>query len=649
MAARQDAAFEAFVAREHDDLLRLAVLLADDRDDAADLTRGTLAAVRARWRRLAASADPADAARRTLVRRATGRRTEDGPRTSGWVTDAEPLWGVDEHDDVRRALADLPPTARAAVVLTVWGDRSEEEAADVLRRPVEVVREEVAGAVARLSRAQVPLATSWWSAPALPAADPRAQVRLSLAALAEADLPPAAEPADVAEAARRVVSTRRRRAWLAGLAAACAGAVVAVPALTGVEPAPPRVSAEESQEPVEGPAQFVDLSVGPTRGSLAGDRAFLEGVLERPWENEHTGDQLTITTSAATRRVLFAGDLPAGRWALVAGRPVPSEAVEGLGGGPYVTDELAMAWFTGPRGARPEQMEMTSWPFPPMSGFAPSFLDPRTGSLVVVAEPGDTVEVSQRVEISEDGSRDRVWEEVPVDDGVAVAALEAVDLPWNWSVSYRVLRDGSEVATGVPDGPIPDPEDTVIGLDIDYPDGTPTDRERDTAEQAAFTALATVGIAPSDARLTARLVRTLTEPVPGAVAIVTAELPDGAVVIGTHYTQELGGDFVPMDCGLDVRPAGGAPPAERVTAAVCQIRDSQSGSVVGGLLVLTAPPSVSAVRTYRLDDELIAEHELSDGVLVVPTPPGTVEVEALTTAGVQLGRTRVLGHWTPSD
>jgi hypothetical protein len=72
--------FADFVARERADLLRLAVLLEDDRVDAEELLRRVLVGVRARWRRLP-HGDPLAEARRLLVRRVLGRRAGRGPRT----------------------------------------------------------------------------------------------------------------------------------------------------------------------------------------------------------------------------------------------------------------------------------------------------------------------------------------------------------------------------------------------------------------------------------------------------------------------------------------------------------------------------------------------------------------------------------------
>ena len=66
------------------------------------------------------------------------------------------------------------------------------------------------------------------------------------------------------------------------------------------------------------------------------------------------------------------------------------------------------------------------------------------------------------------------------------------------------------------------------------------------------------------------------------------------------------------------------------------------------MLLVTAPPDAAAVRVYGEDGRFLAEHELQGGGLVVPMPVGTRAVEAVTRTGVLLGRTPLLGHWTPS-
>jgi DNA-directed RNA polymerase specialized sigma24 family protein len=73
MAARDEAAFEAFVSARSGDLLRTAVLLTHDRGHAEDLLHAALVKAYRRWRRITAD-DPYPYVRRILVNDATSRR-----------------------------------------------------------------------------------------------------------------------------------------------------------------------------------------------------------------------------------------------------------------------------------------------------------------------------------------------------------------------------------------------------------------------------------------------------------------------------------------------------------------------------------------------------------------------------------------------
>jgi hypothetical protein len=104
-----------------------------------------------------------------------------------------------------------------------------------------------------------------------------------------------------------------------------------------------------------------------------------------------------------------------------------------------------------------------------------------------------------------------------------------------------------------------------------------------------------------------------------------------------HFVQ--GGD-----CGLGVLP-GGRPVEDRVQALVCEVLDpAGGGATVRGYLVVLTPPDVASVRLYDDDGDFIEEHEIADGVLVVPAPGETATVEAVTEGGVSLGRTELLGR-----
>lgn len=635
--------FADFVARERDDLLRLAVLLEGDRTDADELLRSVLVTVRARWRRLGRG-DPRRDARRLLARRVLARRPSDGPRTSGWVDDPYAGWDVDRNDDLREALSALPVPTRAAVVLSVWAGLSDREVGDLLRTPEDTVRGEVVAGLAPLRAALAPVATPWHLGARLP---DDGELRAGLSALADDEVT-TVDPAEVAADTERAVTARRRRRWPLAVAAATAAIVVAVPALSGEDPAPAAAPDPRDRPGVERPAS-VDISTMPARGSLAGDPEFIAGLLQQPWESEFTGGYpMDITTSVDSRRVLYAGDVRAGRWALVVGRAELVDPVEEGIGGPYITDDPVMAWFTGPPGAAPEDMELTTYPNPLMPEAIPALLDSSSGTLVVVGAPGDTVEVSERVQVDADGADSRAWTIVETVDGIAEAEIEPVDLPWTWAVNYRVTRDDGRPIPLMPDARMSvSLEEEMPDMGVSFPDGRPDEPGRRAADWAALIALSSLGAPTHDTEVTARVVQPLRD-VAGSVALVTVELPSGAYLVSAQWAWRNREDYAgSFDCGLGVRPAD-PPPDERLLVAACELHDPMGGEMLGMALVASIPPGVAALRLYRGDGTFVSEREVDGRTLVAPMPQGIRTVEAVTAAGVLLGRSEVLGHWQPT-
>ena len=130
--------------------------------------------------------------------------------------------------------------------------------------------------------------------------------------------------------------------------------------------------------------------------------------------------------------------------------------------------------------------------------------------------------------------------------------------------------------------------------------------------------------------------------------MIGVRVPSGAVVLTGSWNQTLpdGTTATMGECGTDVRPAAD-PVTERVVAMACEVWDTATGSPKGSVLVVSAPPSVAAVRTYDGDGDYLGEHSLVDGSLVVPMATGTTAVEAVTADGVLLGRSDLLptGVW----
>ena len=154
MAARDEAAFEAFVSARSADLLRTAVLLTHDRGHAEDLLQGALVKAYRRWRRIAAD-DPYAYVRRILVNDAASRRrlraTQEIvslPDDVRWVPDATEA--LAERDRLIQALASLPPRMRTVLVLRYAEDLSEAATADAMGCSVATVKTHAARGLARL-------------------------------------------------------------------------------------------------------------------------------------------------------------------------------------------------------------------------------------------------------------------------------------------------------------------------------------------------------------------------------------------------------------------------------------------------------------------------------------------------------------------
>jgi hypothetical protein len=273
-------------------------------------------------------------------------------------------------------------------------------------------------------------------------------------------------------------------------------------------------------------------------------------------------------------------------------------------------------------------------------------LDQRTGTLVVVAAPGDVVEVSERPEIAQDGSVHRAFREVETVDGIAVARLRPSDVAVSAAAVYAVRRGDRIVAHAVP---------TAIGnrpgspLPAALTEGRPTPAS--AAPVVAWTAerlLAPLGLARHELRVTVLWAGDLPGPGPeaGSAAVVAATLPSGAVVVDGEWllaVDSASGDYLQGgDCGLDVLPAG--PPVHRqVHALACEVVDPTTGTTfVRTVLLVVAPQQVTSVRLYDNASRFLAEFPTVDGITIAPMPRLTATVEAVTAAGVSLGRTELM-------
>jgi RNA polymerase sigma-70 factor (sigma-E family) len=136
-----DAGVERLFRTHRLPMVRLAVLLVDDRGTAEDVVQEAFAALHRRWRNLSGDdaaigylrASVVNGARSVLRRRRTVRRHPQPSEESLTVAAADsPLLLAEEHREVLAALRRLPPRQREVIVLRYWADLGEAQIAQTL-------------------------------------------------------------------------------------------------------------------------------------------------------------------------------------------------------------------------------------------------------------------------------------------------------------------------------------------------------------------------------------------------------------------------------------------------------------------------------------------------------------------------------------
>lgn len=319
-------------------------------------------------------------------------------------------------------------------------------------------------------------------------------------------------------------------------------------------------------------------SDGATRGSLAGDAAFVGAARATDWAA--AGDP---APAVADREVLLAGDLLDRRWVLVTG---PTD--RGTAG----------QWFTAPRGAPATELAPAGSPVVLRPGVPPALL--LDTALVVVAGPGEGVEVSSGLVVGPSGGVQRVYRALDTDDGVAALALAAPD-PGLVALRVRVVRVGEFSNRTLADVPV-----TTTGsadAQARAPDLAPlraAGPDLGDRQAAVDTALAAVAVPTGlDPRTLAPVLLwagALPDPVGGSVdaAVLAVPLPGGAVVVSTAWADRRSdGTRRTVGCGSRAFPAG-TDPAGLTSAARCVVADRDTGTA-RVTVVVTGPAGSTLV------------------------------------------------------
>jgi hypothetical protein len=317
------------------------------------------------------------------------------------------------------------------------------------------------------------------------------------------------------------------------------------------------------------------LSAGPSRGSLAGDVAWQDG-LRRQVKDMQDPEGLWRVGDRSAIRVVYAGDVPGLRLALVL---VPLH----LG----VIKDWTLVWYEGPTGAAPDRMEWSSNTNAdtPAATLLYGSVD-RGGAAVVIGPPGASVTVSGGATYSAAGTVDRHPLATSADgSGVAVVDLPAGGPP---RLATRITVDGALYFEGGLDGGWSggsgsgqDPSPEMLAVAARDARGPGLDRDRFLA--FATTALNDSRLAAED--VTLRLLWTGTvNGVPAA--LLTVQPRGGGVIV---YAMHGGIDLQRTDLRL-LLPADGAferPIAWRLRA---EGKDTQTDQVV-----VVAPPGAASV------------------------------------------------------
>ena len=147
--------FEAYVAARGPALLSFAYVLTRDAQLAEDLTQTALAQAYRHWSRVERAEHPDAYVRKVLVnahlswrRRRSSRERPAEAVDTGSV--ADPSSAVADRDQTRRLLDQLPPRARAILVLRYYADLDDASIADLLSIRPSTVRATASRALASL-------------------------------------------------------------------------------------------------------------------------------------------------------------------------------------------------------------------------------------------------------------------------------------------------------------------------------------------------------------------------------------------------------------------------------------------------------------------------------------------------------------------
>ncbi len=460
MTLAVDDDFGGFVAARWPDLEAVALVAAPDPAAARELTTRALAAVGGRWDEVLDEGAPTRAAQAALLRdiaRSARPRRLPGPADRGPGPadgpsprpDGSSPWTAEDDDVVGRellaTLAGEPPLVRARLAAGVLWECDDAETADLAGVGTAPAEADLAAARGRLLAAhRRALATE-----GLSPADWRVDRDLAdaLGSLS-AGRPDPPDPAGLVSGRARTV---RRRSLLTGGAAVAAAGAATWWVLRGLATATPE---DGSTAPTSGPVDPQDPTWSstdqwPARGSLAGDAGIQTLVLggRLLYAEDVGGTRVVVATvldrpnSSGTSTVLTAWTgataVPAARLTradLWLDRIDGADDVVALtvptapGGDLYTTGSVGIGSRSQPAG--PDVVDTAAVP--------------AAAVLVILARPTEQGATwSDLVHPTANGSVERAWTLVPLDEGVGLRVLD------------RQPGSAARVRVGGYDGPLP--------------------------------------------------------------------------------------------------------------------------------------------------------------------------------------------------
>lgn len=353
------------------------------------------------------------------------------------------------------------------------------------------------------------------------------------------------------------------------------------------------------------------------RGDLVDDGTYVDGLLARDWYPSPEMPE----PAPETRQVLFAGTVSAGVRALVSG---------------WEDGRRTGLWLHGPAGADPAELEPMGDATPLPDGESISLLsvvDGR-GALVVLARPGDLVEVSSGVEVAADGSTVRAPFQ-PVGDADGLAVVDAAGLS-SRSLAVRISRDGRVLSEG-PAGSAIVGGGSGAGDSFAPIDGAAGEPDPVLVQQLADGVLEELDLTPEQVDvdvLWGGPIGNGNRPDVIAAALAV-RLPTGAVVAVGGYSdvqQPDGGDQLTsiVPCLRQVLPAGTALTS---VAMRCDLYGLEDGANLGSQLVVVPPQGTTQLRLVGASGAVLDTRPLDGPAWVGPAPDGLGSVTALDAGG----------------